>query len=198
MASRAYQPPQHADLCPHSRGAAGRAVLLPGRTAAIQRLRPLGGAGRLPACQHHRLFRRLSGARLAADVEYRPDARSRSPTSLLVATCLLLLAADTDRTHRRLVAVGRDHHPVPRNPGLRPARISRRPEGQRAGDAGWPNGRPPSRWWRSRSCWPAPRCDKIISYATQTGIVLLWIAAIVTLYTGYDYFRAGLKHIVDE
>jgi cardiolipin synthase len=28
--------------------------------------------------------------------------------------------------------------------------------------------------------------------------VLLWIAAVVTLYTGYDYFRAGLKHIVDE
>ena len=27
---------------------------------------------------------------------------------------------------------------------------------------------------------------------------LLWIAAIVTLYTGYDYFRAGLKHIMDE
>ncbi|TIO75491.1 MAG: CDP-diacylglycerol--glycerol-3-phosphate 3-phosphatidyltransferase, partial [Mesorhizobium sp.] len=30
------------------------------------------------------------------------------------------------------------------------------------------------------------------------GLVLLWIAALVTLYTGYDYFRAGLKHIMDE
>ncbi len=30
-------------------------------------------------------------------------------------------------------------------------------------------------------------------YATETGIVLLWIAAIVTLYTGYDYFRAGAE-----
>jgi cardiolipin synthase len=28
--------------------------------------------------------------------------------------------------------------------------------------------------------------------------VLLWIAAIITLYTGYDYFRAGLKHVIDE
>ena len=28
--------------------------------------------------------------------------------------------------------------------------------------------------------------------------VLVWIAALVTLYTGYDYFRAGLKHIMDE
>ncbi|MCB1466118.1 MAG: CDP-diacylglycerol--glycerol-3-phosphate 3-phosphatidyltransferase [Rhizobiaceae bacterium] len=43
-----------------------------------------------------------------------------------------------------------------------------------------------------------PALDKIVSYATETGIVLLWISAIVTLYTGYDYFRAGLKHIVDE
>ena len=43
-----------------------------------------------------------------------------------------------------------------------------------------------------------PALDKIISYATETGIVLLWIAAIVTLYTGYDYFRAGAKHIMDE
>jgi len=27
---------------------------------------------------------------------------------------------------------------------------------------------------------------------------LLWISAIVTLYTGWDYFRAGVRHIVDE
>jgi CDP-diacylglycerol--glycerol-3-phosphate 3-phosphatidyltransferase len=32
---------------------------------------------------------------------------------------------------------------------------------------------------------------------TQTGIVLLWIAAALTLYTGYDYFRAGIRHVVD-
>ena len=43
-----------------------------------------------------------------------------------------------------------------------------------------------------------PALDKIISYATETGIALLWIAALVTLYTGYDYFRAGAKHIMDE
>ena len=33
--------------------------------------------------------------------------------------------------------------------------------------------------------------------ATHTGIVLLWISAIITLYTGYDYFRAGAKHMID-
>lgn len=43
-----------------------------------------------------------------------------------------------------------------------------------------------------------PALDKIIPYATEAGIILLWIAAIVTLYTGYDYFRAGAKHIMDE
>ena len=43
-----------------------------------------------------------------------------------------------------------------------------------------------------------PAGDKLVPYWTQTGIGLLWISAIVTLYTGYDYFRAGLKHIVDE
>lgn len=43
-----------------------------------------------------------------------------------------------------------------------------------------------------------PAGDKIFPYVTQMGIVLLWISAILTLYTGYDYFRAGAKHIVDE
>lgn len=33
---------------------------------------------------------------------------------------------------------------------------------------------------------------------TEAGILLLWIAAAITLYTGYDYFRAGLKHVVNE
>jgi cardiolipin synthase len=43
-----------------------------------------------------------------------------------------------------------------------------------------------------------PAGDKIVPYWTDIGIVLLWASAIVTLYTGYDYFRAGLKHIMDE
>ena len=32
--------------------------------------------------------------------------------------------------------------------------------------------------------------------ALEIGLGLLWIAAILTLYTGYDYLRAGLKHMV--
>lgn len=42
-----------------------------------------------------------------------------------------------------------------------------------------------------------PAGDKIVPYITEAGIALLWISAIVTLYTGYDYFRAGLRHIPD-
>ncbi len=40
--------------------------------------------------------------------------------------------------------------------------------------------------------------DKVFAYTTQTGIVLLWISAMVTLYTGWDYLRAGMKHVIDE
>jgi cardiolipin synthase (CMP-forming) len=39
--------------------------------------------------------------------------------------------------------------------------------------------------------------DKIVPYISQMGITLLWVAAVLTLYTGYDYFRAGARHIVD-
>jgi cardiolipin synthase len=43
-----------------------------------------------------------------------------------------------------------------------------------------------------------PAGDAIVPYVTKIGIVGLWIAAALTLYTGYDYFRAGLRHVVDE
>lgn len=43
-----------------------------------------------------------------------------------------------------------------------------------------------------------PAGDKILPYTTEIGLTLLWISALVTLYTGYDYFRAGLKHVIDE
>src|SRR6202051_55836 len=39
--------------------------------------------------------------------------------------------------------------------------------------------------------------DAIIPVVTVTGLTLLWISAIVTLYTGYDYFRVGVRHLID-
>ena len=43
-----------------------------------------------------------------------------------------------------------------------------------------------------------PAGDRMIGGASAVGLSLLWVAALVTLYTGYDYFRAGLKHVMDQ
>jgi cardiolipin synthase len=43
-----------------------------------------------------------------------------------------------------------------------------------------------------------PAGDKLFPYTTFVGLAGLWVAAALTLYTGYDYFRAGLAHVVDE
>lgn len=32
---------------------------------------------------------------------------------------------------------------------------------------------------------------------TSIGLALLWLSALVTLYTGWDYMRAGLRHMID-
>lgn len=42
----------------------------------------------------------------------------------------------------------------------------------------------------------APAGDKVLPYNTEIGTGLLWIAALLTLYTGYDYFRAGIRHLI--
>jgi cardiolipin synthase len=43
-----------------------------------------------------------------------------------------------------------------------------------------------------------PAGDRVIPAVTQTGIVLLWLSALLTLYTGWDYMRAGLRYMIDE
>ena len=40
--------------------------------------------------------------------------------------------------------------------------------------------------------------EQIIPATTLIGIVLLWISAIFTIYTGWDYFRAGIHHLIEE
>jgi cardiolipin synthase len=42
-----------------------------------------------------------------------------------------------------------------------------------------------------------PAGDALVPGVTYAGIGLLWVAAGLTLYTGYDYFRAGLRHVVN-
>ncbi len=40
--------------------------------------------------------------------------------------------------------------------------------------------------------------DKVLPITTQIGIGLLWLSALLTLYTGWDYFRAGVRHLIDD
>ena len=40
--------------------------------------------------------------------------------------------------------------------------------------------------------------DKIWPYTTKFGLTLLWIAAILTLYTGYDYLLAAVRHVMTD
>lgn len=42
-----------------------------------------------------------------------------------------------------------------------------------------------------------PAGDEVLPHTVDIGLWLLLIAALLTLYTGYDYFRAGLRHVVD-
>ncbi|MGE0628411.1 MAG: CDP-diacylglycerol--glycerol-3-phosphate 3-phosphatidyltransferase [Hyphomicrobiaceae bacterium] len=39
-----------------------------------------------------------------------------------------------------------------------------------------------------------PACGTYAAEATSLGLALLWVAAILTLWTGFDYFRAALRH----
>ncbi len=116
---------------------------------------------------------------------------------LLVATCLLLLAADTDRTIagwtlwaaiiilcREILVSGLREYLAALKVSVPVTQLAK---------------------WKTTIQMVAigfllagPAGDKIVPYVTETGIVLLWISALVTLYTGYDYFRAGLKHIIED
>jgi cardiolipin synthase len=115
---------------------------------------------------------------------------------LLVATCLLLLAADTDRTIagwtlwaaiiilcREILVSGLREYLAELKVSVPVTRLAK---------------------WKTTVQLVAigfllagPAADKLIGVATEIGISLLWISALITLYTGYDYFRAGLKHIMD-
>jgi len=40
--------------------------------------------------------------------------------------------------------------------------------------------------------------DAVIPIVTKIGIMLLWLSALLTLYTGWDYLQAGLHHLTRE
>ncbi len=43
-----------------------------------------------------------------------------------------------------------------------------------------------------------PAGDKIVPGVWAIGTVLLWIAALLTLYTGYDYLKAAVEHAIEQ
>lgn len=115
---------------------------------------------------------------------------------LLVSTCLLLMAADTEKTIagwslwaaiiilcREILVSGLREYLAELKVSVPVTRIAK---------------------WKTTVQMLAlafllagPAGDKVLPYTTQFGIFLLWVAALLTIYTGYDYFRAGLKHVVD-
>jgi len=40
--------------------------------------------------------------------------------------------------------------------------------------------------------------DAVVPVVTKIGIGLLWLSALLTLYTGWDYLQAGLRHLTRE
>jgi CDP-diacylglycerol---glycerol-3-phosphate 3-phosphatidyltransferase len=116
---------------------------------------------------------------------------------LLVSTCLLLLAADTDRTIagwslwaaiiilcREILVSGLREYLAELKVSVPVTRLAK-----------W---KTTIQMFAIGFLLAGPAGDKILPHTTEVGITLLWISAIVTLYTGYDYFRAGAKHIMDE
>jgi cardiolipin synthase len=40
--------------------------------------------------------------------------------------------------------------------------------------------------------------DRVLPDVSQVGSLQLWLSAVLTLYTGWDYFRAGLKYLIED
>ena|SRR5271157_2304263 len=43
-----------------------------------------------------------------------------------------------------------------------------------------------------------PAGDAVLPRTTQIGLILFWFSALLTLYTGWDYLRAGIKHVTED
>ena len=113
-----------------------------------------------------------------------------------------VLPADAGRrgNHPRLVAARRRHHPVPRDPGVRACANISPSCASACRCRGSPSGRPSGSSSRSGFLIAGDAGDKVSWWRSVTpiGLTLLWLSALVTLYTGWDYMRAGLRHVIDE
>ena len=43
-----------------------------------------------------------------------------------------------------------------------------------------------------------PAADQVFIGLAEFGLILFWISAILTIYTGYDYFKASINHIMEN
>ena len=43
-----------------------------------------------------------------------------------------------------------------------------------------------------------PAGEKVLPGTIKIGWTLLWVAALLTLYTGWDYMKASIRHMVDD
>ncbi len=43
-----------------------------------------------------------------------------------------------------------------------------------------------------------PAAESVLPGTTIAGVLLLWVAALLTLVTGYDYLKAGIRHAIDR
>lgn len=43
-----------------------------------------------------------------------------------------------------------------------------------------------------------PAGETVLPGTILIGTVLLWLAAILTIYTGWDYFKTGIKHVIQD
>lgn len=115
---------------------------------------------------------------------------------LLVSTCLLLLAADPAKTIagwslwaaiiilcREILVSGLREYLAELKVSLPVSRLAK-----------W---KTTAQMFALSFLLAGPAGDKVMPYVTEIGIILLWISAVLTLYTGWDYFRAGLKHVMD-
>ncbi len=143
--------------------------------------------------QHYRLFRRLPRPHLEADIDHRSHVDPIAD-KLLVSAILLLLAADGTIAGwtlwaaiiilcREILVSGLREYLAELKVSVPVSRLAK---------------------WKTTAQMVAlafllagPAGDKVVPYVTEMGIVLLWISALLTLYTGWDYFKAGLKHVMD-
>jgi phosphatidylglycerophosphate synthase len=43
-----------------------------------------------------------------------------------------------------------------------------------------------------------PAGDQLVSGVTSTGLVLLWVSALLTLWTGFDYLKAAVRTAIER